>query len=174
MREIPYICYSYELDGVSCRDDIWRTVSSGALYRRMAEGAETKTSQINAVEYEKYFSGFLREGKDILHLCLFSGITGTINSARAAAETLREAYPARKICLVDSLAASSGFGLLVDKLADLRDSSMELETLAQWAEENKRRVHHWFFPPTSAFTSRADESPKPPGPSAGCLASVRC
>ena len=67
-----------------------------------------------------------------MHLCLSSSITGTINSARAAA--LREAYPERTICLVDSLAASSGFGLLVDKPADLRDEGMEPEELVRWTE----------------------------------------
>lgn len=144
-RKVPCICYSYELDGVRYQDDLWQTISGTAFYQAMEEGAETKTSQMNAAEYEEYFSGFLKAGKDILHLCLSSGITGTINSARVAVETLREIYPERKIYLVDSLAASSGFGLLMDRLADLRDSGMTLEELARWAEENKRRVHHWFF-----------------------------
>lgn len=144
-RKVHCICYSYELDGTRYQDDLWQTISGAAFYQAMEEGAETKTSQMNAAEYEEYFSGFLTAGKDILHLCLSSGITGTINSARAAVEALRETYPKRKIYLVDSLAASSGFGLLMDRLADLRDSGMTLEELARWAEENKRRVHHWFF-----------------------------
>lgn len=55
----------------------------------MEEGARTKTSQINAGEYEEYFSGFLKAGKDVLHLCLSSGVTGTVNSARAAENRLR-------------------------------------------------------------------------------------
>lgn len=173
-RGISYIPYSYELGGVPRRDDLWQTISSEAFYRAMEEGAETKTSQINAAEYEEYFSGFLKAGKDVLHLCLSSGITGTINSARAAAEALREVYPERTIYLVDSLAVSSGFGLLVDKLADLRDEGMELEELVRWAEENKLRVHHWFFPRICGSTSRAGESPKPPGPSAASWASARC
>lgn len=168
-RGIPCIRCSYELDGVPCRDDLWRTVSSGEFYRRMAEGAETKTSQINAVEYEEHFSGFLKAGKDVLHLCLSSGITGTINSARAAAEALREAYPERTICLVDSLAASSGFGLLVEKLADLRDEGMELEELARWAEENKLRVHHWFFSTDLRFYIKGGRISKTAGTIGGLL-----
>lgn len=168
-QETPYICYSYELDGVPHRDDLWQTISSAEFYRKMAEGAETKTSQINAAEYERYFSAFLEEGKDILHLCLSSGITGTINSARAAAEVLREAYPERRIYLVDSLAASSGFGLLVDKLADLRDSGMELEPLFQWAEANKRCVHHWFFSTDLSFYIKGGRISKTAGTIGGLL-----
>lgn len=168
-RGISYICYSYELDGVPCRDDLGQTVSSGEFYRKMAKGAETKTSQINAVEYEEYFSGFLKEGKDVLHLCLSSGITGTINSARAAAEALREAYPERRIALVDSLAASSGFGLLMDRLADLRDSGLELEALAQWAEAHKRQVHHWFFSTDLSFYIKGGRISKTAGTIGGLL-----
>ena len=48
---------------------------------------------------------------------------------------------------MDSLGASSGYGLLMDKLADLRDSGMALDGL-KWAEEHKLQLHHWFSPPT--------------------------
>lgn len=87
----------------------------------MAAGADTKTSQVNAEEFEEYFEPFLKAGKDILHITLSSGISGVINSAMIAKENLEERYPDRKILIVDSLGASSGYGLLMDKLADLRD-----------------------------------------------------
>lgn len=111
----------------------------------MADGAETKTSQVNADEYEKYFRKFLEDGKDILHLCLSSGISGSINSAMIAKSALEEEFPDRKIYVLDSLAASSGFGLLMDKVADLRDEGMSIDELKGWVEANKRRVNHWFF-----------------------------
>ena len=101
-------------------DDLGKTMNLDDFYKAMSEGADTKTSQINAEEYEAYFEEFLKEGKDILHLTLSSGISGTINSANIAAETLKEKYPDRKIYVIDSLAASSGYGLLMDKVADLK------------------------------------------------------
>ena len=64
-REIPYIRYSYGLDGAPYRDDLFKTVSSEAFYQAMEEGAETKTSQINAAEYKEYFFGFLKAGKNV-------------------------------------------------------------------------------------------------------------
>lgn len=144
-RNISYICYPYELDGKPYRDDFGATIPFEDFYAAMSRGAMTKTAQINAYEFEVYFESFLKEGKDIIHLCLSSGITGVINSAQIARATLMEKYPDRKIFLVDSLAASSGSGLLVDRLADLRDSGLSLEELYQWTEDNKLRVHHWFF-----------------------------
>lgn len=144
-RQIAYISYPFAIDGIQYRDDLGETISHEAFYALMENGAEVKTAQINACEFEEYFEPFLKEGKDILHLCLSSGITGVLNSAKIAQMSLLEKYPDRKIYLVDSLAASSGFGLLVDRLADLRDGGMGLAELYQWAEDNKLRVHHWFF-----------------------------
>ena len=100
---------------------------------------------MNTEEYEAFFRPYLQEGKDVLHVTLSSGISGTINSAQAAAAALREEFPDRKIYIVDSLCASSGYGLLMDKLADLRDEGLTVDQLKDWAESNKLRLNHWFF-----------------------------
>lgn len=126
-------------------DDLGKTMNMDDFYKAMSEGADTKTSQINVDEYEAYFEEFLKEGKDILHLTLSSGISGTINSANIAAETLKEKYPDRKIYVIDSLAASSGYGLLMDKVADLKDEGMGIDELKDWVIENRLKVNHWFF-----------------------------
>lgn len=150
-RNIHYICFHYELDGKQYEDDLGVTMSFPDFYQAMADGAQTKTSQVNAEEFEEYFESFLKEGFDILHLCLSSGLSGVFNSANIAKNTLLEKYPERNIIIVDSLAASSGYGLLMDKAADLRDAGMSMEDLATWLEENKRRVNHWFFSTDLSF-----------------------
>lgn len=144
-RSIQYICFHYELDGKQYSDDLGQSISFDDFYTAMQNGADTRTSQINAEEFEEYFEPFLKAGKDILHLCLSSGITGVVNSANIAKDNLLERYPDRKIYIVDSLAASSGFGLLMDKVADLRDEGMDIDTLYTWIEENKSKLQHWFF-----------------------------
>ena len=144
-RNICYICFHYELDGKQYPDDLGKSMPFDQFYKAMAAGAETKTSQVNVEEFVQYFTPFLEQGKDILHVCLSSGISGVFNSANAARAELAEKYPERTIYIVDSLGASSGYGLLMDKLADLRDSGMALDELYKWAEEHKLRLHHWFF-----------------------------
>ncbi len=144
-RDIHYICFHFELDGKQYLDDLGKSIAFHEFYQAMANGADTRTSQINADEFIQYFTPFLKEGKDILHLTLSSGISGVYNSAMIAKEELEEKYPDRKIYIVDSLAASSGYGLLMDKLADLRDEGMDIDSLHTWAEENKLKLHHWFF-----------------------------
>ncbi len=144
-RNISYVCFHYELNGKSYADDLGQSVSFDEFYQAMANGAETRTSQINADEYEAYFEPFLTQGLDVLHVTLSSGISGSINSARIAQQELAARYPERKLYIVDSLAASSGYGLLMDKLADLRDQGMTIDQLRDWMEENKLKLHHWFF-----------------------------
>lgn len=144
-RKIAYIYFHYEIDGKEYPDDLGQSIPFDKFYQMMANGSETRTSQINTEEYAEYFEGFLKEGKDILHLTLSSGISGTINSANIARDILLEKYPDRKIYIVDSLGASSGYGLLMDKLADLRDEGKSIEQLYDWAIQNRLKLQHWFF-----------------------------
>ena len=117
----------------------------------MAKGADTKTSQVSVSEYVDAFTPFLEQGQDIVHVCLSSGISGTINSARNAAHILQERYPERKIYIIDSLGASSGYGLLMDTAAAKRDEGLTVDEMAAWIEENRLKLHHWFFSTDLSF-----------------------
>ena len=144
-RDIHYICFHYALEGVEYMDDLGESMSFEEFYARMAKGADTRTSQVNISEYVAYFTQFLEKGLDIVHVCLSSGISGTINSARNAALIVQERFPERKVYIVDSLGASSGYGLLMDTAATKRDEGLSAEELAAWLEENRLKLHHWFF-----------------------------
>ncbi len=168
-RDIHYICFHYELDGVQYADDLGKTMSFDQFYSAMANGADTKTSQINVEEYSAYFEPFLQEGKDIIHLTLSSGITSTINSANIAADMLADKYPDRKIYIVDSLAASSGYGLLMDRMADLRDDGMDIDALREWALANRLKLNHWFFSTDLTFFIKGGRISKTSGYIGGML-----
>lgn len=144
-RNIHYICFHYQLNGTDYLDDLGQSVPFDKFYQSMVDGAQTRTQQVNADEYQAYFASFLDQGLDVLHLTLSSGISGTYNSACIAKANLEAIYPGRRIIIIDSLAASSGYGLLMDRLADLRDEGYSLDEAAAWAESHKRELHHWFF-----------------------------
>lgn len=168
-RDIPYICFHYAMDGKQYRDDLGETMPFDEFYRAMQNGADTKTSQINEAEFQEYFEPFLKEGKDVLHVCLSSGISGVVNSANIAKSMLEERYPDRKIYIVDSLAASAGFGLLMDKLADLRDAGKSMEEVYEWANVNKLHLHHWFFTSDLTFFIKGGRISKTAGFVGGVL-----
>ncbi len=168
-RNIPYVCFHFELDGVQYPDDMGETMSPEHLFEEMLSGKDTKTSQVGVGEYIDFFTPFLEEGKDVLHITLSSGISGTYGSACLAKTELEEKYPDRKIYIVDSLAACSGFGLLVEELADLRDQGKSIDEVRDWAEENKLKVSHWFFSSDLTFFIRGGRVSKAAGLIGGVL-----
>ena len=162
-RGISYICFHYQMDGKQYTDDLGQSMPFEKFYQAMADGAETKTSQVNAEEYQAYFETFLKQGKDVLHVCLSSGISGAINSAMIAKEELSQKYPQRQILVVDSLGASSGYGLLMDKIADQRDAGLSLGELEQWILAHRLEVNHWFFSTDLTFYIRGGRISKASG-----------
>ncbi len=168
-RDIHYICFHYTLGGVDYPDDLGQSMAFEDFYQRMVDGAETKTSQINISEYLTHFESFLSQGKDVLHLSLSSGISGTVSSAESAALIARERYPDRKIYIVDSLGASSGYGLIMETLADLRDSGMGIDELYEWATDHRLELHHWFFSTDLTFYVKGGRISKAAGLFGGVL-----
>ena len=144
-RNLPYVCFQYRMDGVEYPDDLGKTMPFAEFYDRISKGAEPTTAQVNAQQYMDFFEPILKEGKDILHFTLSGGISGSVNSANIAKTQMEEKYPERKIIVIDSLAASSGFGMLVDAALDKQEEGLSLEENAAWTEENKNKLHHWFF-----------------------------
>lgn len=144
-KNIPFVCFHYQIDGKQYPDDLGETIPFNTFYKMIADGAMPTTSQVNSDEFIKFFEPFLKDGYDILHVALSSGLSGTFNSANIAKNELHEKYPQRTIKIIDSLGASSGSGLLVDYLADLRDNGKTIDECFDWAQENKLNVHHWFF-----------------------------
>ena len=111
------------------------------FYNKMRAGAVPRTSQVNAAEFLDFWRPFLEQNLPILHLVLSSGLSGTYNSAVQAKEMALEEFPNAVIYLVDSLGASSMVGILLYKAVQMRDSGADIETVANWLEENKLNVH---------------------------------
>ena len=144
-RNIQWLCFHYTLNGKEYPDDLGQTMSFEEFYAAMAEGAETTTSQVNVDEFTAHFEKFLSQGLDVLHISFSSGLSGTCQSANIAASALMEKYPERKLYVVDSLAAASGYGLLMDDLADMRDAGKTMDELRTFVEENRLKLRHYFF-----------------------------
>lgn len=144
-RGIACVCLHFSVDGTSYRDDFGKSLSYDEFYNRMRADAEVKTSQINVGEFIEYFTPFLEQGYDILHTSLSSGLSGTFNSATIAREQLKEQFPDRKIILLDSLCGSSGYGMVVNKLCDLRDQGLDIDECASWANQHIPEINAWFF-----------------------------
>lgn len=144
-RDIPVLFYSYTVDGREYTDDMGRDAEAlPKFYGFLNDGKLPSTSQLNEFQYETFFDELLAKG-DVLHVAFGTGMTGSFYNAEKAAAVMREKYPERKIVVIDSLCSSSGYGLLVDTAADMRDNGVSLEETAQWVSDNRKNVHHQFF-----------------------------
>ena len=154
-RDIPVIFYTYTVDGTEYTDDMGRDPSAlPRFYQFLADGKFPSTSQINVEQYRAFFEQQLQKG-DLLHVAFGSGMSASVNNASLAAEMLRPQYPDRKLIVVDSLCSSSGYGLLVDEAADLRDQGRSIEETEQWLLDHRHNVHHQFFSTELSFYRRS-------------------
>lgn len=162
-RQIAYVPFHFTLDGVEYPDDLGRSVPFDQFYQKLAAGSQSTTSQVNVNEFLAFFEPFLAAGRDVLHVSLSSGISGEYGSACVAQNELAQKYPDRKIAVVDSRAASSGYGLLMDLLADRRDAGASFDEAMSWVLENRFTIHHWFFSSDLTFYIRGGRISKTAG-----------
>lgn len=118
----------------------------GEFYNRMRNGSMPTTSQVNPEQARKAFTACLEQGRDVLYIAFSSGLSGTYNSGKLAAEELKEEgrFPERKLVVLDSLSASLGEGLLVHKAVQMKESGSSLEEVADWVEKHKLELCHNF------------------------------
>ena len=141
-HNVGLMSLSYILDGVVYGKD--KELDCKEFYGLMRSGKMPTTSQINPDEAKEFFEKSILENKEILYIAFSSGLSGTYNSGRIAAEEIMEEHPDVRIVVVDSLCASMGEGLLVHKAIRLRDEGKSLDEAAEWLEQHKKNVVHAF------------------------------
>ena len=87
-RNVPVIPLKYTIDDRTYDD--MNGLSAKEFFQKLRDGKMATTTQVNPEQAKEAFEPFLKEGKDILHLGFSSGLSGTYNSMRIAAEDLME------------------------------------------------------------------------------------
>ena len=145
-RNVSIIDYTYTINGNEYNDNMGRDPKSlENFYKLIDEGFLPSTSQINQYRYKEYFEGLLKKSNYIFHLAFGTGVTPSyINAVNAANELMTE-NPQVEIIVIDTKCASSGYGMFVDYVLDLRDEGKTIDEILNWIEPNIVRVHHEFF-----------------------------
>ena len=139
-KQVPIISLSYIMDGVTYEE--MDGLSHKEFFEKLRAGSLPTTSQINPEQALEALEPFAKEGKDILYIGFSSGLSGSYNSVRMAAEDLKEEYPDINIITIDSLCACMGEGLLLYKALELKEHGMSMEEIAKWVEANKLHICH--------------------------------
>lgn len=139
-KQVPIISLSYIMDGVTYEE--MDGLSHKEFFEKLRAGSLPTTSQINPEQAREALEPFAKEGKDILYIGFSSGLSGSYNSVRMAAEDLKEEYPDINIITIDSLCACMGEELLLYKALELKEHGMSMEEIAKWVEANKLHICH--------------------------------
>ena len=142
--EIPFISYTFLLDNREYYDDFGKSYPINKFYDDIKNGSQPSTSQINSMRYKNFFENYLKEGYDIIHICLSSGITSSFNSACLASKELNENYD-NKVVIIDSLNASGGQGMLALIAKENLNKGLTFEDNIKYLEDIKYNLNAWFF-----------------------------
>ena len=140
-RGVPVLPLKYTIDGETYVD--MEGLSSKEYFQKLRDGQMAVTSQVNPDEAKEALEPILKEGKDVLHLGFSSGLSGTYNSVRLAAEELLEEYPERKIMVLDTKCACMGEGLLLYYVLKKKEEGASIEEAYAYADEMKEHIGHY-------------------------------
>lgn len=132
------------IKGKDILDDLGESVNSKEFYDVLRSGELTSTACINTFEYIECFEKHIKKGNSVIYIGFSSGLSGCINSATIAKETILEEFSDADITIIDSKSASLGLGLIVYYACNLLKEGHSKDEIINWIEENKLKVNHWF------------------------------
>lgn len=153
-HDLQIVYMPYSLDGSDEVSDLGRGDVIPKFYAAMRAGKTPTTSLLTKEKYMEYFTPFLQQGQDILFICFSSELSGTYNNAVLAQQELAQAYPERKLVVINSRNVSMGEAYLAIEAAKLRAAGATLEETADWVEAHKYNVRYWFTVDDLAYLKR--------------------
>ena len=140
---IEVIPLTYEVDGV-VHAAYGESFDGHAFYDRLRAHAGVKTSMINEYSFHKAFEPIVARGEDLIYVAMSSGISGTVDAAKRAAQTLMEEYQGRKVLVRDTLAASFGEGMFALQASKMRAVGKSIEQVGQWIDDHVQHMNQLF------------------------------
>jgi len=140
---IPYI---YNLDDHNYHNYLdYREMSVKDFYDKLREGKKSTTSQVTAFRYKEAWTPSLEAGRDVLYMCLSSGLSKSFEQSQLAARECLEQYPDRKVVTIDTLSASVGQGILAYYAAKARAEGQSFDAVVALMHSMVPKVMHWIM-----------------------------
>ena len=126
-----------------------------AYYTELRNGEIPKTFALSPQVYIDYFEPTLKEGKDILYVHFSAAMSGTFNAMNLALQELKEKYPDRRICTIDTKAISIGSYNIAMEVANMASSGASLDEILAWAETEVDKFAVYFYADDLKFFARS-------------------
>ena len=114
------------------------------FYEGLRNGTVVRTTLLNTSLFLSRFAPILTQGIDIIYISMSSGISGTYNAARIAAQELMDLYSGRFVHIVDSLGCGFGNGLLAVRAAKLSREGVSAREAAAILDEEVPHTCQYF------------------------------
>lgn len=124
-------------------DDLSENLPSCEFCKKMREGSNPKTAQINRENATKYFEELLKTNQDILHISFSSELSGTTAGMFEIANQLNKTHK-NQITVIDTLNASAGEGLFVIKALEMKNEGKTVEEIANYLNSNRLKFRSFF------------------------------
>lgn len=108
-----------------------RTIHSLKVFEAIRSGIQPKTSQTSPEEMLSAFEQLAKDGDEGFYIAFSSELSGTYSTAVMVADQVREDYPNLKLSILDSKAASLGYGVMVKEAARLRNAGLPLNEIIE-------------------------------------------
>ncbi|MGM9974450.1 MAG: DegV family protein [Clostridiaceae bacterium] len=138
---VPFVSLTCRFKDKEYKDDFGVSLKHKEFYKGMEEGEVPKTSQPSPDEFFNLFKKYAEEGKDIIYICVSSGLSGTYNSANIAKEMVQDENIDVKIEIVDILTASLGQGFMVKEAMRLKEGGATFQEVKSFLEETKWKLN---------------------------------
>ena len=125
------------------------------FYRRLRASEQLPTtSQPSIGDFLEAYEPLVEQGLDVVSVHISGGISGTVDSARQAAEQVNERAGARRVTTIDSESACGGLGLILMAAARAARAGAGADEVVERAREARRQLKMWFAVDTLEFLRR--------------------
>jgi DegV family protein with EDD domain len=114
------------------------------VYDGMRKGEIFKTAQISPISFQEKFEEYARDKVSVIYVAFSSALSGTYQTSLFVKESIKEEYPDFDIDIVDTKAASLGFGLIVLHAAKLAKEGKTKEEILNEISSVRNRLESIF------------------------------
>lgn len=155
-RDIVSIDFTIFINDKEISADPWKNISPTELYETLQSGERVYTLPATENEIRTKFKKYVKDF-DILYVAACEKQSTTIVKARRIAEELMNEDSEINIVIVDSLNASIGQKILVEKACDYRDEGLTINEIAEKVSKIRNNVIQFATVDTLTYLSKANK-----------------
>lgn len=126
----------------SYRDKI--DITSKQVYDNMKTGVVYKTAQITPLVFHNKFQELTKDGSSLIYIGFSSGLSSTFQSANLAKLSVEADNPSVDIMIIDTKAASGGYGFIVYEAVKALKDGKTKEEILEIIDFNINNIDHIF------------------------------